>query len=213
MNKTANTYVHVGLVVDASGSMMNLKDSTISMMKELFANVDSPENKVVIDLWQFDTVVRHLIDGEDVSVGAPKAIEGYEIGGCTALYDAIGIGIDSLGEKFAAMDEQDRPDAVIFAILTDGYENASHKYTMEEIKTKVEHQKEKYSWEFKFLAANQDAILSGGSFGINSKDCFNFDFSKEGIKSAGMEMCCFIERTCSEYGSSKSKRSKSSKRN
>jgi hypothetical protein len=213
MNKTANTYVHVGLVVDASGSMMNLKDSTISMMKELFANVDSPENKVVIDLWQFDTVVKHLIDGEDVSVGAPKAIEGYEIGGCTALYDAIGIGIDSLGEKFAAMDEQDRPDAVIFAILTDGYENASHKYTMEEIKTKIEHQKEKYSWEFKFLAANQDAILSGGSFGINSKDCFNFDFSKEGIKSAGMEMCCFIERTCSEHGSSKSKRSKSSKRN
>ncbi len=192
MKKDAKKYVHVGLVLDASGSMSGLKNSTISMMKNLFSSVSSTESKVIIDLWQFDNEVKHLIDGEDVSSGAPKAIEGYEIGGCTALYDAIGIGINSLGQKFAAMDENDRPDAVVFAILTDGFENASREFTKDMIKEKIEHQREKYSWQFQFLAANQDSIFSGSDMGFAARECVDFDASEDGIKGAGMSMCYCI---------------------
>ena len=37
---------------------------------------------------------------------------------------------DELGKKFAAMPEEDRPDAVVFAILTDGLENASTRFSL-----------------------------------------------------------------------------------
>ena len=193
MTKTIKSYTHVALVLDASGSMSDLRDSTVSTLKEFFASLKSPEDKTVIDLWQFDDRVRHLIDGADLEKGAGEAIENYTTGGCTALYDAICIGIDHLGRKFAAMDEADRPDAVVFAVLTDGFENASQKFTVKNVKSRIEHQTTKYSWTFKFLAANQDAVLTGKEMGLAADSCANFVASDEGLASGGAmlaKMCC-----------------------
>ena len=193
MTNTIKSYTHVALVLDASGSMSNLRDSTVSTMREFFASIKSPEDKTVVDLWQFDDRVRHLIDGVDLEKGAAEAIENYTTGGCTALYDAICIGIDDLGRKFAAMDEADRPDAVVFAILTDGFENASQKFTVRDVKSRIEHQTTKYSWTFKFLAANQDSVLTGKEMGFAADACANFVASVEGLASGGAmlaKMCC-----------------------
>ena len=108
------------------------------------------------------------------------------MGGCTALYDAICTGIDELGCKFAAMPEAERPDGVIFAILTDGFENASRNFTREDVKNRIEHQSTKYSWDFRFLVANQDAITTGRDFGLAAESCATFDASEEGVAM----MCC-----------------------
>jgi len=193
MNENIKSYTHVALVLDASGSMTDMRESTISTMKEFFESLKSPEDRTVIDLWQFDDRVRHLIDGVDLAQGAGEAIENYTIGGCTALYDAICIGIDELGRKFAAMSEDDRPDAVVFAILTDGFENASRQFTVTDVKSRIKHQSQKYSWTFRFLAANQDAVLTGREMGLVASDCETFCASEEGVKMVGgmmAKMCC-----------------------
>jgi len=193
MNENIKSYTHVALVLDASGSMTHLRESTISTMKEFFESLKSPEDKTVVDLWQFDDRVRHLIDGVDLAQGAGEAIENYTTGGCTALYDAICIGIDKLGIKFAAMTEDDRPDAVVFAILTDGFENSSQQFNVQDVKKRIEHQTQKYSWTFRFLAANQDAVLTGKEMGLDSGSCETFAASGEGVKMASdkmSKMCC-----------------------
>lgn len=193
MNDNIKSYTHIALVLDASGSMSGLRDATIASLKKFFASQKSPEDKTVIDLWQFDDRVRHLIDGEDIEKGAGQAIENYTIGGCTALHDAICIGIDELGAKFANMREEDRPDAVVFAILTDGFENASRTYTLKDVKSRIRHQSEKYSWEFRFLAANQDAVLTGGEMGLGAGNCNVMVQSAEGMAAAAMGLaaaCC-----------------------
>ena len=127
MNKEIKSYMHVALVLDASGSMGSLRSTTIESLKGFFEGLKSDEDKTLLDVWQFDDEVKHLSDSVDLNLGAPRTLENYTIGGCTALYDAICIGIDELGRKFAAMPEAERPDGVIFAILTDGFENASRQ--------------------------------------------------------------------------------------
>ena len=186
MNKEIKSYMHVALVLDASGSMGSLRSTTIESLKKFFDGLKSEEDKTLLDVWQFDDEVKHLTDSADLNAGAPQTLENYTIGGCTALYDAICTGIDDLGRKFAAMPEADRPDGVIFAILTDGFENASRTFTRKDVKERIEHQSTKYSWEFRFLAANQDAITTGHDFGLAAESCATFDASDAGVKA----MCC-----------------------
>ena len=186
MKKEIKSYMHVALVLDASGSMGSLRTTTVESLKKFFAGLKSDEDKTLLDVWQFDDEVKHLADSVDLNAGAPRTIEDYTIGGCTALYDAICTGIDELGRKFAAMPETERPDGVIFAILTDGFENASRMFTRADVKTRIEHQSTKYSWEFRFLAANQDAITTGRDFGLAAESCATFDATEAGVA----RMCC-----------------------
>lgn len=193
MTNEIKSYTHIALVLDASGSMDHLRSATIDSMKAFFESLKSPEDKTVIDLWQFDDRVRHLIDGVELEKGAGQAIENYTTGGCTALHDAICIGIDELGAKFAAMREEERPDAVVFAILTDGFENASQRFTVKDVKARIRHQSEKYSWNFRFLAANQDAVLTGSEMGLEARSCEVMRASVEGLADASrrmVAMCC-----------------------
>ena len=53
----------------------------------------------------------------------------YDPMGMTALLDAIGITIDSVGKRLSETPEDERPEKVIIAITTDGEENSSREYT------------------------------------------------------------------------------------
>jgi len=56
----------------------------------------------------------------------------------------------------------------------------------------IRYQKEKYSWEFIFLGANQDAFAEASKIGIDRKDTLNFEATGEGIRSAYSEMSSSI---------------------
>lgn len=86
----------------------------------------------------------------------------------------MGTTIDSVGRKLANMPEDERPSKVIFLIITDGHENSSRRFTPEQVKSMVEHQKDVYSWEFVFMGANIDAIASGVSLGIDARNTLNY---------------------------------------
>ena len=188
MNNAIKSYMHVGLVLDASGSMSSLRSTTIESLKKFFDGLRSAEDRTLLDVWQFDSEVKHLVDAADINAGAPETLENYTTGGCTALYDAICTGIDDLGRRFAAMSEAERPDGVVFAILTDGFENSSREFTRGDVRTRIEHQAQKYSWDFRFLAANQDAITTGRDFGLAEECCATFTANRK-----GMETLCGCE--------------------
>jgi hypothetical protein len=75
----------------------------------------------------------------------------------TALLDAVGKTINTIGKRLAYTHETERPEKIIFAVITDGYENSSREFTRSQVFQMVTHQKEKYSWEFIFLGADIDA--------------------------------------------------------
>jgi hypothetical protein len=109
----------------------------------------------------------------------------YRAAGNTAMLDAIGIAIDTTGTRLATMAEADRPNKVIFCILTDGEENSSKGFSGTQIKEKIELQTNTYSWEFLFLGANIDSSLASTSLGINAySNSASFAANARGIKDA-----------------------------
>ncbi|WP_190300388.1 vWA domain-containing protein [Rufibacter hautae] len=102
--------------------------------------------------------------------------------GSTALLDAVGLTIREIGVRLAALPESERPNKVLFVILTDGHENASNHYTPEQINEMITHQRNVYKWEFLFLAANQDAFTVSERLGIARGNSLNFQASSDGTQ-------------------------------
>jgi hypothetical protein len=46
----------------------------------------------------------------------------------------------------------------LFIILTDGCENSSKQYTHDQIASMIQHQQEKYNWQFMYLSADLQAF-------------------------------------------------------
>ena len=70
----------------------------------------------------------------------------------------------------------------MFIISTDGEENASHKYTSDEIKQKIRHLQKHKNWDFIFLGANLDAVATAKSYGIEEENAVTFLNDKKGVK-------------------------------
>ncbi|MBQ2821950.1 MAG: VWA domain-containing protein [Thermoguttaceae bacterium] len=188
-------YLHICVVLDASGSMDHLTQTTQNTFDEFLETQRKFPGKTVFDLFQFSDEVKHLIQKTDLSAVSRKLMSDYVCGGMTAMNDAICTAIDTLGEMFASMPDSERPEKVLVAILTDGEENASQYFSAADVKQKIEHQKNVYSWEFMFLAANQDSVIQGEQIGLAAKDCFDFHANMSGlgtVKEALLERCCAI---------------------
>lgn len=113
-------------------------------------------------------------DFVDLTKAVDLNVELFVPHGWTPLLDSIGRAIFETGEKLAALKESERPEKVLFIIITDGAENASVEYSRDDIKTVVEHQRNTYNWDFIFLGANMDAIAVGTSYGVSAQMSANF---------------------------------------
>ena len=97
------------------------------------------------------------------------------------------------------MFESDRPSKVIFAITTDGMENASREYTLERVKNLIEQKKEKYGWEFLFFGANIDAFGAARSMGIPARQTMQFSHDAAGVEACFEHMSCSISEMRSAF--------------
>src|SRR5882762_4028427 len=153
------------LVLDRSGSMESIKDATIAGVNEFILAQKHVPSEANIYAVKFDTEYEIIYEG---SLGAMPLLDGnsYQPRANTALHDAIGRAITHTGQTLASQPEQERAEKVIFAIMTDGLENASREYDREKIAQMVKLQREIYKWEFLYLGANQDAVLVGEQLNI-----------------------------------------------
>jgi len=74
----------------------------------------------------------------------------------------------------------ERAEQVMFVITSDGMENSSREFSYEKVHQMIEHQKNKYGWEFIFLGANIDAIATAERFGIKKDRAANYNADCEG---------------------------------
>jgi len=71
---------------------------------------------------------------------------------------------------------------VIFAIFTDGLENASSRYTWKDLAAKIKERQEKDGWQFLFLGANQDAIATAAQMNIHAHNAATASYSDKGVQ-------------------------------
>ena len=159
---TKKDYTALVFVVDRSGSMWDIAQDMEGGISALLESQQKLPGKLTVDFVRFDGVVDRvyaMAKPEDVKVK-------IEPRGSTALLDAVGQTITQFGADLAALDEDERPEHVIFAIVTDGFENASREFTYDQIQEMVKHQTDKYGWNFMYLGANQDAVFVAQTIGI-----------------------------------------------
>ena len=68
-------------------------------------------------------------------------------------------------------------------VLTDGKENASET-SQDTVRSRVEHRQKTDDWEFMFIGANQDAVLTAEGIGIENDNSLNMAHDGEGAKDA-----------------------------
>lgn len=156
----------VVLVVDRSGSMAGLENDTVGGLNRLLADQRKEEGECRVTFVRFDNQYELVFESKNLDEISDFTTEDISPRGSTALLDAQGLTINAVGARLAAMSDDQRPEKVIFATLTDGYENASREFTNEKVKELIERQKKEYSWHFMFLGANQDAIATARNIGI-----------------------------------------------
>lgn len=177
---TKENFTSINVIVDASGSMAHLSHDTIGNFNTFLKEQKEFPGEAVFTLCTFNTDYRLPHDFVKIASVPNLDSKSYVPRGGTALLDAMGTTIDSLGRKLAALPEEERPSKVIFLIITDGHENSSRRYSAEQIKSMVEHQKDVYSWEFVFMGANIDAITTGTNLGISAHNTLNYSATSEG---------------------------------
>ena len=108
--------------------------------------------------------------------------EEYYVRGSTALWDAVGRSVLHIARVHQKMKAENRPEKTLFIITTDGMENSSVEYSLDQVKQLIERQKERDHWEFLFLGANIDAVQTAGSMGIGASRAVNFHADKPGVR-------------------------------
>ena len=182
-------------ILDRSGSMAGLVDDTIGGFNSMIRRQKDEAGQAYVSTVLFDNYTEVIHDRLDIRKIRPLTRKEYYVRGCTALLDAVGQSIRHIGNVHKYAREEDRPGKTLFIITTDGMENASREYTYERVRKMIEHQREKYGWEFLFLGANMDAAREAARFGIEEDRAANYHADRQGtavINEAMSEAVCSV---------------------
>lgn len=160
---TSNT--HIAVVLDRSGSMDSIKREIIGGFNSFLKDQQEVPGTATMTLVQFDNEIDRLADFKPLAEIKPLDETTYVPRGMTKLYDAIGLTVKTVKESIAKAVE--KPTKILVAILTDGMENSSQEYQTDSIRSLLEAQ-QKEGWEFTFIGANQDAILTAKGIGLSN---------------------------------------------
>ncbi|MBT2729481.1 VWA domain-containing protein [Bacillus sp. ISL-75] len=169
-------------ILDKSGSMAGLEADTIGGYNAMLKKQQKAEGEAFVTTVLFNHEYELFHDRINVRGISPITEEDYQVGGTTALLDTIGFTIQKFVNVQKRTSEDERAEKVLFVITTDGMENASLEFTVDKIKKMVQHQKEKYGWEFLFLGANIDAISTAARFGIDEDFAVDYHADNKGTQ-------------------------------
>lgn len=169
-------------ILDRSGSMHGLEGDTIGGFNSMLEKQRRTEGEALVSTVLFDDSSEVIHDRVSLRNIADLTQAQYTVRGCTALYDAVGGAIRHIGSVHKSARSEDVPEHTLFIITTDGMENASRRFTADEVRAMIKRQKKKYGWEFLFLGANIDAIETAGQMGIHPTRAVNYCCDGQGIE-------------------------------
>ena len=177
------------ILLDASGSMQNCHQLTVSTLNEQVASLREvqklhPEQEVKFSISDFSNDYRMWFGPKPIAEIREITEENYQLRGTTALYDGLGTliarTIDHVGE-----DAPSKGTSITIMVLTDGYENASRFYSAGALKMLMDKLTEK-GWEFRFMGADIDPLEVGRHLGIDASRSRRFSKDRLGDSVAYM---------------------------
>ena len=194
------------IILDESGSMSSIYRPTIQSMNEVISGIRKNQ-KEFPDQRHYVTIVTFEGNGPDgiktrrdrvpIQTVEDFTDMDYCPGGCTPLYDAMGITLNHLESVILPEDK------VMATVITDGYENSSREYSGNTIKALVSRLRAK-GWVLAYIGANQDAVEVARE--LNIKNALNFEATPDGMsetavrfKSAARKMAVAVNY-CQDTG-------------
>ncbi len=163
-------------IIDRSGSMESIRADAIGGFNTFLAKQKKIKgDRCLFTYTQFDTEYEVVHDGKPIEDIPPLTEATYIPRGLTALLDAIGRTVNTVGARLAGTPEEQRPGRVAVVILTDGHENASQEFNHSKILEMIKTQSEQFKWEFVYLAAGKEAFDAGHKMGISNVAMFSHD--------------------------------------
>ena len=182
----------ITVLVDRSGSMSSIKTAMESGFDEfLTEHRKTPSTRLTLVQFDEPALSNRFYKRANIIHVDYEALPIAEAGklvlnprGNTPLYDAVCQTIDRTGTRLANVPAADRPDQVLFVIITDGQENSSQQYRVADVRQRIEHQQGAYNWHFTFLGANQDAFKEAVDMGIPIAATLNYSATGQHTNSA-----------------------------
>lgn len=180
--KTQRTRYH--LIVDRSGSMSDCIHATINGYNEQLNRIrelesEFPEQDIRVGVTLFNDEIQHLQSQSTVAEMTYLGRENYIPSGNTALFDAIGQTTHLLEEQ----EIEHNHTTFVVVILTDGHENSSRRFNLEQVRSLIQRLEATGHWTFSFIGATLDAVDVANQMAIRSQNSFHFDKTnmKEGV--------------------------------
>lgn len=184
-------YTAIAVLMDRSGSMESIRTDAEGALRAFIGEQARQPGRCTIRMAHFDSEYESVYPSTPIAQApeytlVPRAT--------TALLDGIGRLVVEFGAELAALPEPARPGTVIVIIQTDGQENASREWTRQAVFELIGTQRERYGWEFVFLAAGQDAIVTGAALGVAAGSALSWDATGDGVCDAVGAMSAWVSR-------------------
>jgi hypothetical protein len=195
----------VSVVLDESGSMLRNQMPTISGFNEFKDGQRQADGVCLLTLTKFSTPngrenINIIFNALPVQNVPDLTEDTYRPLGNTPLYDAIGDTITAIDEKLNAIPENERP-SVLVMIMTDGQENSSRRFNLQQIKELIR-ERESKDWLFSFLGANIDAFAVGATMGFTTANTVAYNTDNMGGTMAAMSSSTTRYRAARAAGAS-----------
>ena len=177
-----NGITELVFILDRSGSMAGLEADTIGGFNALIEKQRRQPGRAYVTTVLFNTGFKTVHDRARLEDVRPMTDSDYCVGGCTALMDAIGFTIRHIAGIHRYARPEDVPEHTLFVITTDGMENASRHFSADQVREMIAHEKQKYGWEFLFLAANIDAAQTAAHMGIGADRAVDYRADGQGTR-------------------------------
>ena len=179
-----NNITEIVFILDRSGSMAGYEEDTIGGFNATIEKQKKLDGTCYVSTVMFANQSKVIHDRVRLGEIEKMTEIDYQVGGGTALLDAIGRSIHHIGNVHKYARPEDVPEHTIFIITTDGMENASRQYDSSTVKRMISRQQEKYGWEFIFLASNIDAVETADRIGIRRERAANYRQDREGMRTS-----------------------------
>ncbi len=171
--------VHVAVLLDRSGSMNAIADDVIGGFNTFLTEQSELAGECRVTLVQFDSQDPQevVVDAKPVAEVPELTRSHYQPRGMTPLLDSLGTLVERIDRRVA-----DHPEEFqLVAIITDGHENASHRFTRLQIAETVKTRSDD-GWAFVFLGANLDSFAEAGSIGMDRAQAADWEHNAHGAQ-------------------------------
>ncbi|HNZ99998.1 vWA domain-containing protein [Ruminococcus sp.] len=187
-------------ILDESGSMSGLTADTIGGFNSLIAKQKKEEGEALVSTVFFSNESKVVHDRVKLEEVPQLTDRDYVPSGCTALLDAVGEAVRHISNIHKYAREEDIPEKTLFVITTDGMENASRKYSYNDVKQLISRAQEEKGWEFVFLGANIDAAATAGSMGIRAENAVDYHADGLGTEVLYEAVACAVSSVRTNKG-------------